>query len=152
MIVLFTVPGEPQGKARARTVRSKNGKVHSFTPDKTAAYEKEIVARFREAYGFRIPFNDGEPVELIVRAFFPIPKRTSKKKIEKMLKGEIRPTKKPDIDNILKVVADALNDEAYKDDKQIAYMQCAKWYSDDPRIEIVVQSAEYPQGVGDVES
>ena len=35
------IPGEPQGKARARTVRCKNT-VHSFTPEKTVLYENLV--------------------------------------------------------------------------------------------------------------
>lgn len=36
-----------------------------------------------------------------------------------MLAGEIRPTKKPDMDNVVKIIADSLNNLAYYDDTQI---------------------------------
>ena len=36
-----------------------------------------------------------------------------------MLEWEIRPTKRPDLDNIAKAVLDALNGLAYQDDSQI---------------------------------
>ena len=35
-----------------------------------------------------------------------------------MLNGELLPAKKPDIDNIVKAVLDALNEVAYRDDTQ----------------------------------
>jgi len=58
-----------------------------------------------------------------------------------MLSGKIRPTKKPDGDNILKAVADALNGVCYKDDKCLIKMSIEKFYSDVPRIEVVAQEA-----------
>lgn len=40
-----------------------------------------------------------------------------------MLSGELLPTKKPDIDNIVKAVLDALNEVAYRDDTQVVELQ-----------------------------
>ena len=54
-----------------------------------------------------------------VTAFFEPPKSISKKKRAEMLEGKIWPAKKPDSDNIAKVVLDALNGIAYHDDTQI---------------------------------
>lgn len=51
----------------------------------------------------------------------------------------IRPTKKPDWDNIGKIVTDALNGVAYHDDAQIVDAQVRKFYSKDPRVEIIIQ-------------
>lgn len=59
-----------------------------------------------------------------------------------MLDGQIRPTKKPDSDNILKAVADALNQVAYRDDKQIVDTQVRKFYSETPRTVISIRKAE----------
>lgn len=42
------------------------------------------------------------------------------------LKG--RPDKKPDADNILKAVLDALNGVAYEDDRQVVEVLCIKKY------------------------
>ena len=42
-------------------------------------------------------------------AYYEIPKSTSKKKRREMLEHRIRPTKKPDWDNIGKIVCDSLN-------------------------------------------
>lgn len=59
-----------------------------------------------------------------------------------MLDGEIRPTKKPDNDNIVKVVEDALNDVAYKDDKNIVDCVVQKYYSEQPQIIVEMWNAE----------
>ena len=75
-----------------------------------------------------------------IKAFFKIPKSTSKKQKERMLTGEIRPTKKPDMDNIVKAVADALNGIAYEDDKQIIECSIKKYYTEEERIEVEIEN------------
>ena len=53
-----------------------------------------------------------------------------------MLKNEIRPTKKPDLDNVAKLILDSLNNVAYKDDSQIVMLKVEKFYGEIPRMEI----------------
>ena len=54
------------------------------------------------------------------------------------MRGELHPTKKPDADNIGKIVADALNGVAYQDDAQIILLQIRKTYSEEPRVVVTV--------------
>ena len=61
-----------------------------------------------------------------------------------MLEGEILPLKKPDMDNIVKVVADALNGVAYQDDKQVILVSAKKAYSAMEGLDITVE--EYSSG------
>lgn len=125
----FFVPGKPQGKARARTVNIK-GMTRSFTPENTVIYENLIRSVFLQSHGkasMLIP--DKEPVGIYINAYFAIPKSTSKKKAELMRKDIILPTKKPDADNIGKIVADALNGIAYHDDSQVVDLHVVKRYS-----------------------
>lgn len=119
----FTVDIEPIGKARPRFTRSG----HAYTPQKTKDAEELIAAAYRAAGGRCIP--KGVPVELEVLARFPIPKSFSQKKRGAVLDSEILPTKKPDADNILKLVADALNGVAYEDDAQVVRMEVCKEYT-----------------------
>ena len=133
----FTVPGPPQGKARARTVPLKNGKTRSFTPSNTVRYEKSIKQMYELKYGAS-KFPDDEMLDLRIVAYYSIPKSKPKKTQEKMNCGDIRPTITPDADNIIKVVADALNGVAYKDDKQIVDCQLRKFYSTQPRLEVTI--------------
>lgn len=58
--------------------------------------------------------------------------------------GLIRPTKKPDIDNITKAILDALNKVAYKDDSAIVRFSIEKYYSDSPRVEVTIGEWEAP--------
>ena len=71
-------------------------------------------------------------------AFFYIPKRKSKKFKEAALEAKERPTKKPDADNIVKAILDALNGLVYKDDSCIVELSCVKYYSDVPSVEVYV--------------
>ena len=59
-----------------------------------------------------------------------------------MFKGEMLPTKKPDVDNIIKIILDSLNGLAYKDDAQIVARTCQKLYVNDdnePRVEVKIE-------------
>lgn len=120
----FIVEGDPKGKARPRFSR-RSGTV--YTPSKTAKYEKEIRDSFLAAGGKMIP--NGSYVTVAVDAYFKIPKSYAKGKRLACKYNINRPDKKPDIDNILKVVLDALNGLAYEDDKQVVEVRCRKLYS-----------------------
>lgn len=142
--VTFHVPGKPQGKARARTVHSPNvNHTLSYTPEKDLLYENLIKNRFlNQAGGFYI--ERGNSVTLRIVARFLPPKSTSKKKQQQMLEGDILPLKKPDMDNIVKVVADALNGVAYHDDTQIVLVEAKKVYSAIEGLDVTVE--EYKSG------
>ena len=136
----FTVLGNPRGKARPRTVRLKTGASHSFTPKETVQYENLIVTEYRQQVGKRFP--DEALLDMRICAYFQIPKSISQKKRLAMELGEDRPAKTPDVDNILKIVADALNSIAYRDDKQIVDAQIRKFYSTQPRLEVTILKAQ----------
>lgn len=120
--MVFFVEGQPEGKARPRFTRAGI----TFTPKKTVAYEERIRDRFLQAGGKMVPY--GGYVFINVEAIFDIPKSYPKKKREACLCGGIRPDKKPDADNILKAVLDALNGVAYEDDRQVVEVLCIKKY------------------------
>lgn len=129
MKVIFTVPGEPQGKARARTCGG-----HTYTPEKTVLYENLIKTEYARQCGNRkfATLSDGtaQPVAVRIEAVYGIPKSYSKKKRERALNGELAPTKKPDADNIAKVVCDALNGVAYVDDTQVVDLRVFKRFGE----------------------
>lgn len=132
MELTFEVPGRPQGKARPRaTVRG--GRVRVYTPEETADYESRIRLCYKEAFpGVRL----AGPVSLCVFAYFAVPGSYSKKKREACLANETRPTCKPDGDNILKAVADALSGIAYADDSAVVHMTIEKLYGSYGRISV----------------
>ena len=137
MGIAFEVPGEPRGKGRPRF--SKQG--HTYTDSETRAYEQKIVAYYRQAFGgFRWP--DSAFVSVEVTAHYPIPKSATKAAVAGMQSGRILPSRKPDIDNVMKVVLDALNGVAYKDDSRVVSISGRKIYSMTPKIVIEMKGSD----------
>ena len=132
----FTIPGEPCGKARPRVVRNGNFS-RAYTPEKTVNYETLVKLEYQRQCGDAYISEGG--IHMSITARFAIPKSASKRKAQAMLDGVIRPTKKPDCDNIIKIVCDALNGIAYKDDAQIVSVSIEKRYSVMPSVEVALQ-------------
>lgn len=137
MRVKFTILGEPSGKGRPR-FSVVAGHVSTRTPKETVLYENLVRTEYRRQIG-EFKFPDEQPLDLRVMAYYGIPASASKKKKQHMVDGLYRPTKKPDADNIVKVIADSLNNIAYRDDSQIVDTQVRKFYSSQPRVEVTVQ-------------
>lgn len=137
-MINFTVEGQPQGKGRAR-VTVRNGHARAYTPEKTASYENYIklsAVEAKEKQGNI--FFDKVPLKAIIKAFYGIPASWSNKKSRQAELGEIKPTIKPDGDNIAKTVLDALNGILYTDDSQITRLTVSKIYSKQPRVEVEI--------------
>lgn len=139
MTVKFTVLGEPAGKGRPRFSNA-GPHVKAYTPEKTVSYENLVKLEYRrQCKDFRFP--DGAPLDLRITAYYSIPKSASKKKRALMEQYKIRPMKKPDNDNIVKIIQDALNLIAYHDDVQIVDCQLRKFYSSNPRVVVTIREA-----------
>lgn len=130
------IPGEPKGKARPRVVRN-----HAFTPLATKLYEDDVKSLYLSAFSpFR--FEKGVPIKATITACFRIPIAKEKKYIQ----GEtIFPIKKPDIDNIAKIVLDALNGVAYYDDAQVIQLAIHKEYGIEPGVLVELEDLKDAQ-------
>ena len=121
----FEVPGKITGKGRPR-VNSYTGIV--YTPTKTKDYETLVEQYFLLKYPrFK---------EIVGRAKVTITEKSDK---ENMLNNIISPTKKPDIDNIVKIVLDAMNKFAFKDDTQITKLEVEKIYGIEEKLQIKIE-------------
>lgn len=132
-MINLTIPGEPCAKGRPKFW---NG--HTTTPKKTVNYEvlvKEL---------FMISKQDKLEGQLVadIDAYFSIPQSKSKKIKLDMEHNTIRPTKRPDLDNIQKIILDALNGLAYNDDSQVVSIRANKLYSNNPRVEVYIRRCE----------
>lgn len=125
----FYVCGEPQGKARPRVIGR-----HAYTPEKTVAYENRIRLAYKAAAHGAPPAEKGSTLQIAITAYYAIPQKASRAIRDLMQAGTIRPTRKPDVDNIGKVVLDALNGIAYHDDAQVIELVVGKYYDQNPRI------------------
>ena len=123
----FTVQGNPCAKGRPRFARRGNY-VSAYTDEKTVNYENLVKYSFIESQGEEM-FG---ALEVHINAYFPIPKSLSEKKKKLLLYH----TKKPDCDNIAKIILDGLNGLAFHDDNQVCSLHVIKQYSEYPRVEI----------------
>ena len=71
-----------------------------------------------------------------ITAYYGIPKSAGRRAGADMMSGKLRPTKKPDLDNVAKIVLDSLNGAAYKDDAAVVELVVEKYYSETPRVEV----------------
>ena len=130
-MIRIVIDGQPQGKARARTTR-----YTTYTPQKTVDYENLVKYTYQNETSFK--WQNKEPLAVEIIARYEITKATNKTNRAEMLKGLLYPTKKPDADNIAKIICDALNDVAYSDDSQIVSLHVTKEYSDVPCVIVLI--------------
>lgn len=133
MTITLMIPGEPVGKGRPRFTKAGT----PYTPPKTRAHENKVAFLYKLAAKGR-KFQRHIPVAVEIRAYYGIPQSDSKRQHERKLSGAILPCKKPDIDNVVKAVLDAINDIAYEDDAQVVMISASKAYSERPRVEMRV--------------
>lgn len=130
--------GKPMGKQRPRL-----SKFGAYTPQKTVNYETLIKYLFTQKYPNFKPY-EGE-LRAKITAIFEVPKSYSKKKREALLpilgieNSGAGYTHKPDCDNIAKIVLDALNGLAYKDDSQITALLVFKEYGEQAKVIVEVE-------------
>lgn len=138
MTLHFEILEEPTGKGRPIVTNSG----HAFTPKRTVNYETRVQLEFQRQCP-RQRFGDDQQLRMIIEAYYGVAKSDSKRKRQAKLDGMIRPTKKPDCDNVGKIIADALNGIAYRDDAQIVSMIVEKYYSAIPRVEVTIEEARH---------
>lgn len=139
MRLTFTIPESPYGKGRGRGSR---GHSRPYTPAKTVSYEKRVKSACQEAMRRQgvPPFLGTVRMDITARL---IPaKGTSKKKLALMMTGEIRPTRKPDADNIAKAVCDAINKVAFKDDSMVADLFVQRFYDTHEGVDVAIYPSE----------
>lgn len=137
MELKFTIPGEPRGKGRPRFSRTG----HAYTDSETKAYEDKVVCCYRLAHrGFRFP--DTAFLCVDITAYLPIPQSASEVRKAAMEAHHVLPSRKPDVDNIEKIILDALNGIAYHDDARVHRISCAKYYGSAPRVEVTIKDVQ----------
>jgi len=140
MIEVF-IPGQPQGKERARSriITSKTGKQFTshYTPSKTRQRE-ELIKSYAVGAMKGQPAFAG-PVDLELRMVFEIPKSWPQWKRDLALTHMILPTVKPAADNIEKSVKDGFNDVVWRDDCQVVSCRKVKCYGAKPGVHALIR-------------
>jgi Holliday junction resolvase RusA-like endonuclease len=132
--IIIELPGEPRGKGRPRFVRRTG---IAFTPQRTASYEAMLRHEAALVMANRVPLEGALRVRVL--ACFAVPQSWSAKKRMAAIAGAVRPAKRPDLDNVVKML-DALNEVVWRDDAQIVEGWIEKFYTDRPRLLIEVRA------------
>lgn len=145
--LVFEIPGQPKAQARPRfgVVKSKStGKAHAvaFDPKESRDYKNWIKLCSTEAVKICGWKYTEKQLAVDIEAYFEIPKSKTNKFKQQAMEGTIRPTIKPDLDNIAKGVLDALNKLIFKDDSQVVELTIKKFYNDEPYTKVTIQELE----------
>lgn len=136
MTVVFTVPGQPVGKGRPRIGKVGNH-ARMFTPAKTVSYESTVALAAQQAMA-GAPLIHG-PASAVLRLTLAIPASWSRKKQEQARAGAVLPTTKPDADNVVKAIFDAINGVVWRDDSQVVELTLTKVYGSTPGVSVRIE-------------
>lgn len=137
--ISFTVPGQPIAKGRPKFARRGNF-VTAYNPAKTVNYEGLVAhSAMVEMIGKSLIAG---PISVQMDIRLQIPESWSKRKKELALSGLVAATKRPDLDNIFKALADGMNGVVFKDDCQIVQTLTTKKYAETPGVYVVVRELD----------
>ena len=141
MVKTFVILGPPKPKERPFGVPivKKDGTagVKMITRKQTQSYEATVKAEYHYQTGGAY-FPDDTPLYVLIDCFISAPTSVSKKRLSEMLAHIRKPMRTPDWDNIGKIICDALNQVAYKDDKAIVDGRVRKFFSKRPRVVVTI--------------
>ena len=130
-MIQFTIPGDPIAQPRPKA-QKRGGFVHIYTPDKKIRpYKQAIQLAARTAMAGQEPLEG--PLSLLVVFLFKRPKSHTKKQRE-----DSRHAQKPDVDNLVKAVCDALNEIAWHDDAQVFCLTAVKEWADEASTTVTI--------------
>lgn len=130
----FEILEKPMGKERPRINRYTRA---IYTPTKTSSFEEKVKWAFKGKYNIETELST-KPFKAKIIAVFRPPEKISKKKRAELLFG-VNYTKKPDADNIAKIVLDSLNGLVYKDDSQVTLLSVFKYYGEEDKVVVELE-------------
>ena len=131
----FTIPGEVVPQGRPRFARTRSG-IRTYDPAKSRNYKTFVQWSTHELWPEK-PL-DG-PLSVRIVEYRAIPESWSKKRRAEALAGVIRPTGRPDMDNVIKAILDSLNGRMWRDDSQVVSLHAEKRYGEIPRAEVEIE-------------
>lgn len=131
----FEVIADPVAQGRPR-VAVRGAKAHAYQPARSAQAQWEIRMAALAALGDQEPFTG--PVSVTVSAWVRMPLS-----LPKRARPTALPTRRPDLDNLLKTVLDGCS-PLWRDDSQVVTLHAAKRYAlgSQPRWSIAVEAVE----------
>lgn len=139
MTLSFTVPGKPHAQGRARaTINRNTGRPRMYEDKTSKAYKEKIAWCAIEAGADRNNLIAGA-VLLNIAVYCPIPPTWTRQKRKDAAEGKVHMISRPDLDNVLKSIQDALSGIVYVDDRQVVDIRISKRYSDNPRVVVNIK-------------
>ncbi|MBR0647539.1 RusA family crossover junction endodeoxyribonuclease [Plastoroseomonas hellenica] len=133
-MIIITIPGAMRGKGRPR-FSTRGGIPRAYADAKTASAETWIRACAIEQAG-ATPIV--APVAVEIAILVAIPASWPKRKRAHALSGALWPTGRPDLDNCIKLIANALNGILWRDDHQIVRLVASKRYAEHAETRLTV--------------
>ena len=132
--IKLIIPGDVVPQLPPRFAR-RGSFVQTYDPAKCRDYKTNIRHLAAKCYKGKLL---EKAIEVKILVYRHAPKSLNKTKMAMALEGALRPTTKPDIENLSKGILDALNGIIWRDDAQIVRLEVEKWYSDSPRAEVLI--------------
>jgi Holliday junction resolvase RusA-like endonuclease len=130
--VTIVIAGPPTAKGRPRMTRQGI----TYTPAATRKFEAHGRLAAQLAMDGRPPLT--VPVRAEITVDLPVPASWSAKRQDAALRGDIRPTTRPDTDNYAKTALDAINAIVVADDSLVVELVAMKRYALVPQLEITI--------------
>ena len=132
----IVIYGEPIPQGRPRFTKSGN----AYDPQRSQNYKKLVrfwvTQHLKKIPGFK-PFENALCVDLTF--YLGVPSSWTKQKKLQAIQGQIRPISRPDTDNLVKSVTDAINGLLWVDDAIITDLTARKRYTGElARVEIKI--------------
>lgn len=137
----FSVPGVARAKQRPQ-VRTFNGRPIFFKGQVTASYENWVKIHAEAALGEAARFDGAVGMSIAVQ--MEPAASTSRKRRAEMLAGLIRPTKYPDLDNVVKAVIDGCSKGVIRDDVLVVEITASKAYGPTSCVDVMLREIAPP--------
>jgi len=134
VVIRFTIPITPKAQARDK-IAVIGGKARSYTSKEQRLAADKLLSLLML---HKPPEMLLGAINLQVKVYMPIPKSKPRKWRESALRGEVRPTTKPDVSNMIKHLEDVMSGVYFHDDKQIVDLAISKYYDETPHWEIEI--------------
>lgn len=153
----FTIYGQPVGKTNMKPIINKRtGHIQSIQTEKNSNYMAQVQTALMQqlekqpnldmshnGYGYDVTIIAQYQLQ---KSHYHFYKRTQKTEIDKAgqdkLNGIVRPTVKPDCDNISKIILDAITHlgSIWKDDSEVSSLLVYKMYVEIPQVKVVIET------------
>ena len=145
-VLYFTIDGDPFGKLNIRPMNAK-GHASALNQKENADCMEKVSSAVKKQLGEGSNPDPDSMFSVSVHAYFQIPKSFSKKKKLLAMQSKVKPTKKPDLDNISKAVLDGItrSQSVWKDDAQVIEEHLFKYYAENPCVVVVIEKKDMQQ-------